>query len=99
MIKSNLKWMAAALAFICWLPAQFASANLLINGSFEDLTADWTVTGFQRLNSITDKSGAMHLPTDGQWMRGAFISTLTPGGVLSQPFIFPAGTTAISFRR
>ena len=102
MIKSNLKWMAAALAVICWLPAQFASANSLINGSFEDPTAGWSVTGMQRLPSKTDGYGVTHWPTDGQWMMGIGISPASPDslyGTLSQSFVFPASTTTITFDR
>lgn len=102
MIKSNLKWIAAALAIACWLPSHFAFANSLINGSFEDPTAGWSVTGMQRLPSKTDIYSVVHWPTDGQWMMGISISPTSPDslyGTLSQSFVFPASATTITFDR
>ena len=99
MIKSKLKSMRVALALACLLPSHFALANALNNGSFENTSSDWAVTGFQRLNSKIDNSGVTHAPTDGKWMMGVDITTPTSKGNLAQSFIFPANPTAITFDR
>ena len=100
MIKSKNIWRAAVIAMAFWLPSHFAAANALVNGSFEDTSA-WTVSGFHRLNSFTDKSGIGHLPTDGNWMMGVTIPTPAPnvGGKISQAFVLPASTSTITFDR